>query len=352
MGKLKSKNSGTDGEFKGSQVSNRRSGAAMASDEQDDSENEPAAMIDDEPDLANLEEEQVEADPQRFESSISRDVPIDDPIRMYLRQIGRIPLLQADQEISLARLIEKGGADGSVAKRKLVQSNLRLVVSIAKKYLNRGMHFLDLIQEGNLGLIRAAEKFDPTRGCKFSTYATWWIKQAITRAIAEQSRTIRVPTHALETISKIQRLTRQMTEEMGHKPSEHELAEAVGIPVVRLREFMKMTQEPLSLESPVGKEEDSCLGDFIEDESSTCPTTSIANELMRADVRQAMAQLEQKERDVLRLRYGLDDGRQRTLEEVAQLYGFSRERVRQIEAKALRKLRHPHRSARLREYVD
>lgn len=312
----------------------------------------PIASNDEEPAVAELENEQVEADPVKFESTASAGLSTDDPVRMYLRQIGRIPLLHADQEIGLARLIEKGGPDGSVAKRKLVQANLRLVVSIAKKYLNRGMQFLDLIQEGNLGLIKAAEKFDPTRGCKFSTYATWWIKQSITRSISEQSRTIRVPTHAIEILNKIKTMTRQLSNDKGRKPTDEELAKALDMPVPRLREFMKLNQEPLSLESPVGKEEDGRLADLIEDENSPCPDTSVTRELMCSDIRQAMALLDARERDILRLRFGLDDGRQRTLEEVGQLYGISRERVRQYEAKALRKLRHPQRSRRLREYVD
>lgn len=311
-----------------------------------------SAEREEEPKLSDLEDVPVEADPVKFESTASQGLSSDDPVRTYLRQIGRIPLLQADQEISLARQIGKGGADGCIAKRKLVQANLRLVVSIAKKYMNRGMHFLDLIQEGNLGLIKAADKFDPTRGCKFSTYATWWIKQSIARAIADQSRAIRIPIHVTEVINKIKRTTQQLTESNGRKPSDEELARATGMPVVKLRELMKMSQEPMSLESPVGKEEDSCLADFIEDRDAQCPTTSITQQLLSSDVKQAMANLLPKERDVIRLRYGLDDGRQRTLEEIGQLFGMSRERIRQFEAKALRKLRHPNQSRRLREYMD
>ncbi|MBS6552313.1 MAG: sigma-70 family RNA polymerase sigma factor [Clostridium sp.] len=254
--------------------------------------------------------------------AVPRGVSLDDPVRMYLREIGRIKLLTADEEIDLARKIIQGGNIGAIAKRKLVQANLRLVVSIAKKYVGRGMLFLDLIQEGNLGLIRAAEKFDHERGYKFSTYATWWIRQAITRAIADQARTIRIPVHMVETINKLKKVTR------------------------------KLAQEPLSLETPIGKEEDSRLGDFIEDKDADAPVKTVAHELLREDLAEVLSGLSPRERDVLRLRFGMDDGRQRTLEEVGQLFGVTRERIRQIEAKALRKLRHPNRSKRLREYVE
>jgi RNA polymerase primary sigma factor len=275
-----------------------------------------------------------------------------DPIRMYLREIGTIPLLKADQEIELARRIEQGGAEGAVAKRQLVQANLRLVVSIAKRYAGRGMQLLDLIQEGNLGLIRAAEKFDYERGYKFSTYATWWIRQAITRAIADQARTIRIPVHMVETINKIKKATRQLAQDKGRKPTEEEIAAVMEISVSKLREIIKMSAEPVSLETPVGKEDDSKLGDFVEDTDAATPATSITQELLREDIIEVMAGLAPRERDVLRLRFGLDDGRQRTLEEVGQLFGVTRERIRQIEAKALRKLRHPNRSRKLREYLD
>ncbi len=275
-----------------------------------------------------------------------------DPIRMYLREIGTIPLLKADQEIELARKIEQGGAEGAVAKRQLVQANLRLVVSIAKRYAGRGMQLLDLIQEGNLGLIRAAEKFDYERGYKFSTYATWWIRQAITRAIADQARTIRIPVHMVETINKIKKATRQLAQDKGRKPTEEEIAGVMEISVSKLREIIKMSAEPVSLETPVGKEDDSKLGDFVEDTDAATPATSITQELLREDIIEVMAGLAPRERDVLRLRFGLDDGRQRTLEEVGQLFGVTRERIRQIEAKALRKLRHPNRSRKLREYLD
>jgi RNA polymerase primary sigma factor len=297
-------------------------------------------------------EEKVDGDPAEFEEEVSKGLASDDPVRMYLREIGRIPLLSADQEIELARRIEIGGSDGAVAKRKLVQANLRLVVSIAKKYVGRGMLFLDLIQEGNLGLIRAAEKFDYERGYKFSTYATWWIRQAITRAIADQARTIRIPVHMVETINKLKKVTRKLAQDKGRKPTEEEIAESMEITVSKLREIVKVAQEPISLETPIGKEEDSRLGDFIEDREAETPANSVTQELLREDIIEVMAGLSPRERDVLRLRFGLDDGRQRTLEEVGQLFGVTRERIRQIEAKALRKLRHPNRSRRLREYID
>jgi len=297
-------------------------------------------------------EEKVDGDPEQFEEEVSKGLSSDDPVRMYLREIGRIPLLTADQEIELARKIEQGGADGAIAKRRLVQANLRLVVSIAKKYVGRGMLFLDLIQEGNLGLIRAAEKFDYERGYKFSTYATWWIRQAITRAIADQARTIRIPVHMVETINKLKKVTRKLAQDKGRKPTEEEIAESMEITVGKLREIVKVAQEPISLETPIGKEEDSKLGDFIEDREAETPATSVTQELLREDIIEVMAGLSPRERDVLRLRFGLDDGRQRTLEEVGQLFGVTRERIRQIEAKALRKLRHPNRSRRLREYID
>ena len=284
--------------------------------------------------------------------AVPRGVSLDDPVRMYLREIGRIKLLTADEEIDLARKIIQGGNVGAVAKRKLVQANLRLVVSIAKKYVGRGMLFLDLIQEGNLGLIRAAEKFDHERGYKFSTYATWWIRQAITRAIADQARTIRIPVHMVETINKLKKVTRKLAQELSRKPTEDELAQEMNISISKLREIIKVAQEPLSLETPIGKEEDSRLGDFIEDKDADAPVKTVAHELLREDLAEVLSGLSPRERDVLRLRFGMDDGRQRTLEEVGQLFGVTRERIRQIEAKALRKLRHPTRSKRLREYVE
>lgn len=293
-----------------------------------------------------------EDDEQDSDISAPRGISVDDPVRMYLREIGRVKLLTADEEIDLARKIVAGGNAGAIAKRKLVQANLRLVVSIAKKYVGRGMLFLDLIQEGNLGLIRAAEKFDHERGYKFSTYATWWIRQAITRAIADQARTIRIPVHMVETINKLKKVTRKLAQELARKPSEEELSQEMGISINKLREIIKVAQEPLSLETPIGKEEDSRLGDFIEDKDADAPVKTVAHELLREDLAEVLGSLSARERDVLRLRFGMDDGRQRTLEEVGQLFGVTRERIRQIEAKALRKLRHPNRSKRLKEYVE
>ena len=283
---------------------------------------------------------------------LPKGIAVDDPVRLYLREIGRIKLLSANEEVELARAIIKGGTPGAIAKRKLVQANLRLVVSIAKKYVGRGMLFLDLIQEGNLGLIRAAEKFDHERGFKFSTYATWWIRQAITRAIADQARTIRIPVHMVETINKLKKVTRRLAQEYSRKPTEEELAMEMNVSISKLREIIKIAQEPLSLETPIGKEEDSRLGDFIEDKEADAPIKTVASDLLREDLAEVLCTLSPRERDVLRLRFGMDDGRQRTLEEVGQLFGVTRERIRQIEAKALRKLRHPNRSKRLREYVE
>ena len=283
---------------------------------------------------------------------VPKGIAVEDPVRLYLREIGRIKLLSTSEEIELARKIIEGGTPGAIAKKKLVQANLRLVVSIAKKYVGRGMLFLDLIQEGNLGLIRAAEKFDHERGFKFSTYATWWIRQAITRAIADQARTIRIPVHMVETINKLKKVTRRLAQELSRKPTEEELAVEMGVSISKLREIVKIAQEPLSLETPIGKEEDSRLGDFIEDKEADAPIKTVASELLREDLAEVLCTLSPRERVVLRLRFGMDDGRQRTLEEVGQLFGVTRERIRQIEAKALRKLRHPNRSKRLREYVE
>lgn len=297
-------------------------------------------------------EDDDQSDNAENDISAPRGLSVDDPVRMYLREIGRIKLLTAEEEIDLARKIVAGGNPGFLAKKKLVQANLRLVVSIAKKYVGRGMLFLDLIQEGNLGLIRAAEKFDHERGYKFSTYATWWIRQAITRAIADQARTIRIPVHMVETINKLKKVTRKLAQELARKPSEEELSQEMGISINKLREIIKVAQEPLSLETPIGKEEDSRLGDFIEDKDADAPVKTVAHELLREDLAEVLGSLSPRERDVLRLRFGMDDGRQRTLEEVGQLFGVTRERIRQIEAKALRKLRHPNRSKRLKEYVE
>ncbi|NLF82485.1 MAG: RNA polymerase sigma factor RpoD [Candidatus Gastranaerophilales bacterium] len=310
----------------------------------------------DDEDIDGVNDDDVKLDDIESEADIDitppKGIPMDDPVRMYLREIGRIQLLTADEEIELARKIVAGGKAGLIAKRKLVQANLRLVVSIAKKYVGRGMLFLDLIQEGNLGLIRAAEKFDHERGYKFSTYATWWIRQAITRAIADQARTIRIPVHMVETINKLKKITRKLAQDLSRKPKEEEIAEVMGISLTKLREIIKVAQEPLSLETPIGKEEDSRLGDFIEDREADAPVMMVAHELLREDLAEVLRSLSPRERDVLRLRFGMDDGRQRTLEEVGQLFGVTRERIRQIEAKALRKLRHPNRSKKLREYVE
>ncbi len=281
-----------------------------------------------------------------------RGLAVEDPVKLYLREIGRVKLLSKNEEIELAEKIMKGGSDGDKAKRKLVQANLRLVVSIAKKYVGRGMLFLDLIQEGNLGLIRAAEKFDHEKGYKFSTYATWWIRQAITRAIADQARTIRIPVHMVETINKITKITRELTVKLSRRPTDEEVAEKMNMSVAKYREIKKIAQEPISLETPIGKEEDSRLENFIPDESADTPQKSVSQDFLKNDLADVMATLSPRERDVLRLRFGIDDGKQRTLEEVGQLFGVTRERIRQIEAKALRKLRHPNRSSKLREYVE
>jgi RNA polymerase primary sigma factor len=276
-------------------------------------------------------------------------VSIDDPVRMYLKEIGKVPLLTQPQEVALAQRMEKGDEE---AKRRLIEANLRLVVSIAKKYVGRGMLFLDLIQEGNLGLIRAVEKFDWRKGYKFSTYATWWIRQAITRALADQARTIRIPVHMVETINKLVRISRQLLQELGREPAPEEIAEAMGLPVERVREINKIAQEPISLETPIGEEEDSHLGDFIEDHEALAPAEAASATMLREQLNDVLDTLTPRERKVLKLRFGLDDNHPRTLEEVGREFGVTRERIRQIEAKALRKLRHPSRSKRLKDFIE
>ncbi|MGE5485638.1 MAG: RNA polymerase sigma factor RpoD [Ignavibacteriales bacterium] len=303
-----------------------------------------------------LEEEDVhEAGEEPGEEAVETEiqvpegVAIDDPVRMYLKEIGRVPLLTAEGEIDLARRMEAGDEE---AKRKLIEANLRLVVAIAKKYVGRGMLFLDLIQEGNLGLIKAVEKFDFRKGFKFSTYATWWIRQAITRAIADQARTIRIPVHMVETINKLIRISRQLLQELGREPSPEEIADEMAVPVERVREIMKIAQEPVSLETPIGEEEDSHLGDFIEDDDVPAPADAASFQLLKEQLEEVLDTLTEREQRVLRLRFGLDDGRARTLEEVGQVFGVTRERIRQIEAKALRKLRHPSRSKKLKDFLE
>ncbi|MBS4026917.1 MAG: RNA polymerase sigma factor RpoD [Clostridia bacterium] len=295
-------------------------------------------------DVENPGEESAELD-----LSIPEGIGIDDPVRMYLKEIGRVPLLSAEEEVNLAKRMEQGDEE---AKRRLAEANLRLVVSIAKRYVGRGMLFLDLIQEGNLGLIKAVEKFDYKKGYKFSTYATWWIRQAITRAIADQARTIRIPVHMVETINKLIRVSRQLLQELGREPIADEIAEVMEIPVERVREIMKIAQEPVSLETPIGEEEDSHLGDFIEDEDAPAPAEAASFILLKEQLQEVLDTLTPREEKVLRLRFGLDDGRSRTLEEVGQEFGVTRERIRQIEAKALRKLRHPSRSKKLKDYLE
>lgn len=293
--------------------------------------------------------EEITADVAVEDITLSKDVKINDPVRMYLKEIGRINLLTSDEEFGYAKRAEEGDEE---AKRMLAESNLRLVVSIAKRYVGRGMLFLDLIQEGNIGLMKAVDKFDPTKGYKFSTYATWWIRQAITRAIADQARTIRVPVHMVETINKLARVQRQLTQELNREPTDEEIAKKLGISIDKVREVYKISQDPVSLETPIGEEDDSHLGDFIQDEDSPAPQDAASYTLLREQLEEVMKTLTPREAKVLRLRFGLDDGKARTLEEVGKEFDVTRERIRQIEAKALRKLRHPSRSKKLRDYMN
>ena len=305
-------------------------------------------LLDNDMDMDGMEdEEEVELD--KIDLSVPEGVSIEDPVRMYLKEIGKVSLLSADEEIELAKRMEKGD---EAAKKRLAEANLRLVVSIAKRYVGRGMLFLDLIQEGNLGLIKAVEKFDYRKGYKFSTYATWWIRQAITRAIADQARTIRIPVHMVETINKLIRVSRQLLQELGREPTPEEIAEEMDMPVDRVREILKISQEPVSLETPIGEEEDSHLGDFIQDDNVPVPADAAAFTLLKEQLVEVLSTLTDREQKVLRLRFGLDDGRARTLEEVGKEFNVTRERIRQIEAKALRKLRHPSRSRKLNDYLD
>lgn len=309
---------------------------------------EESVLLEDIEEIDELDEtEQI--DLSKVDLSVPEGVSVDDPVRMYLKEIGKIPLLSAEEEVELAKRMEFGDDE---AKKRLAEANLRLVVSIAKRYVGRGMLFLDLIQEGNLGLIKAVEKFDYTKGYKFSTYATWWIRQAITRAIADQARTIRIPVHMVETINKLMRVSRQMVQELGREPSAEEIAKRLDMPEDRVREILKIAQEPVSLETPIGEEEDSHLGDFIQDENVPVPAEAASYIMLKEQIVDVLTTLTEREQRVLRLRFGLDDGRPRTLEEVGREFGVTRERIRQIEAKALRKLRHPSRSKKLRDYLE
>ena len=288
-------------------------------------------------------------EPENIDLSVPEGISVDDPVRMYLKEIGKVPLLSAEEEIEIAKRMEEGDEE---AKKKLTESNLRLVVSIAKRYVGRGMLFLDLIQEGNLGLIKAVDKFDYRKGYKFSTYATWWIRQAITRAIADQARTIRIPVHMVETINKLIRVSRQLLQEYGREPTPEEIAKVMNISENKVREIIKIAQEPVSLETPIGEEEDSHLGDFIPDDDAPVPAEAASQTLLKEQLADVLKTLTPREEKVLRLRFGLEDGRPRTLEEVGKEFNVTRERIRQIEAKALRKLRHPSRSKKLRDFLD
>lgn len=309
----------------------------------DDEDIDPELFIEEE-----LDDEE-EIDVENIDLSVPEGVNIEDPVRMYLKEIGKVPLLSTEEEIDLAKRMSLGDEN---ARKKLAEANLRLVVSIAKRYVGRGMQFLDLIQEGNLGLIKAVEKFDYTKGYKFSTYATWWIRQAITRSIADQARTIRIPVHMVETINRLIRVSRQLLQDLGREPQPEEIAEKMEIPVERVREIMKISQEPVSLETPIGEEEDSHLGDFIQDDHVAVPADAATFTLLHEQLMEVLDTLTEREQKVLKLRFGLEDGRPRTLEEVGKEFNVTRERIRQIEAKALRKLRHPSRSKKLKDYLD
>ena len=314
------------------------------SDDKDDADDDALIL-----ELEESGEVPDEDEIENIDLSVPDGVSIDDPVRMYLKEIGKVPLLSADEEVELAQRMEKGDIE---AKKKLAEANLRLVVSIAKRYVGRGMLFLDLIQEGNLGLIKAVEKFDYKKGYKFSTYATWWIRQAITRAIADQARTIRIPVHMVETINKYVRVQRQLLQELGREPQPEEIAKQMNMPVDRVREIQKISLEPVSLETPIGEEEDSHLGDFIQDDNVPVPAEAAAFTLLREQLDEVLGTLTEREQKVLKLRFGLEDGRARTLEEVGKEFKVTRERIRQIEAKALRKLRHPSRSRKLKDYLE
>ena len=342
---------GTQGYVTYEQLANELKGLEVDSDSLDELynflvENNVDIVSEDGSDDASGEE--ITEDIQVENLTMSKDVKINDPVRMYLKEIGRINLLTSDEEFEYAQRAEAGDEE---AKRLLAESNLRLVVSIAKRYVGRGMLFLDLIQEGNIGLMKAVDKFDPTKGYKFSTYATWWIRQAITRAIADQARTIRVPVHMVETINKLARVQRQLTQELNREPTDEEIAEKLGITIEKVREVYKISQDPVSLETPIGEEDDSHLGDFIKDERTMGPEEYATVEMLKEELKGVLSTLTEREEKVLRLRFGLDDGQCRTLEEVGQIFGVTRERIRQIEAKALRKLRHPSRSRKLKDFL-
>ena len=306
-------------------------------------------ITEDDPDDEIILSDEDDVDMGQIDLSVPDGVSIEDPVRMYLKEIGKVPLLSAEEEIELAKRLELGDEE---AKKRLAEANLRLVVSIAKRYVGRGMQFLDLIQEGNLGLIKAVEKFDHTKGFKFSTYATWWIRQAITRAIADQARTIRIPVHMVETINKVKKISSQLLHQNGHDPTAEEIAAALDMPVDKVREIMRVAQEPVSLETPIGEEEDSHLGDFIPDDDAPAPAEAASHTLLKEQLSEVLGTLTPREEKVLRLRFGLEDGRSRTLEEVGKEFNVTRERIRQIEAKALRKLRHPSRSKKLKDFLD